>query len=350
MTEIPTQMNAVVQLEDGYSGRSEGPIIDDAADYVKDAVLDMPEVGDKQVLIKMMTSVVNPSDLHFIKGEYGQPRRKGFPAGFEGCGEVVKVGASAPQSLLGQRVAFATSVDGSGTWAEYALTNGNTCVPLRPDLNGVDGASLIVNPLTAVAMVDLVTQHYTKHKGDAFIITAASSQLGKLMISLGRDLGLKPIAVVRRADVTKNLKALGATEVLVTSDKDFNSNMKTVLKELKPRMMLDAVCDQISADMFTAMPAFARWVGYGKLSTQAPKIEQMGQMIFMNKSIEGFWLVNWMRDTPYDEKVKVFTEVQARFVDRRWETNVAKHLPLTEIVSSLAAATKITDGKIIITY
>lgn len=345
MTEIPNEMQAVIQLEDGYSGKAEGPFIHDAADYVTDAAINVPEVGDKQVLIKMIASVVNPSDLHFIKGEYGQPRRKGVPAGFEGCGTIVWIGKAVPKSLLGQRVAFATSLDGSGTWAEYALTNANTCVPLHPDLSDVDGAALIVNPLTAVAMVDLVKGHC-----DSFVVTAASSQLGKLMIGLGRDLGLKPIAVVRRADVADNLKALGAAEVLVTSDDDFEPNLQAALKTYKPRMMLDAVCDQLSADIFTAMPSHTRWVGYGKLSPQAPRIDQMGHMIFMNKRIEGFWLVNWMRDTPYDEKVKTFADVQERFTSGKWTTDVATRLPMVEIVSGLAAATKKTDGKIIITY
>uniref|UniRef100_A0A2A4Z7E2 Zinc-binding dehydrogenase n=1 Tax=OCS116 cluster bacterium TaxID=2030921 RepID=A0A2A4Z7E2_9PROT len=350
MTDIATEMHAVIQLVDGYSGTAEGPIIDDAAEYVKDATIAVPKPQGKQVLIKMIASSVNPSDLHFIKGEYGQPRRKDVPAGFEGCGTVVALGDDASEALLGQRVAFAVSLDGSGTWADYALTNANTCVPLAPEVSDIDGAALIVNPLTAVAMVDLVIQHYEQQKGDAFVITAASSQLGKLMIGLGRDLGLKPIAVVRRADVVDNLKSLGAEQVLVTSDADFTTKMQDVMRTLKPRMMLDAVCDQISADMFTAMPAFTRWVGYGKLSPESPRIDQMGQMIFMNKKIEGFWLVNWMRDTPYEQKVKVFTQVQTRFATKKWSTDVVTKLPLKDIVSGLAAATKKTDGKIIITY
>lgn len=350
MTEIANEMHAVIQLEDGYSGTAEGPIIADAAQYVKDATIAVPKPQGKQVLIKMITSSVNPSDLHFIKGEYGQPRRKDVPAGFEGCGIVVAVGEDASDALIGQRMAFAVSADGSGTWADYALTYANTCVPLAPEVSDVDGAALIVNPLTAVAMVDLVVQHYEQQKGDAFVITAASSQLGKLMIGLGRDLGLKPIAVVRRADVVENLKSLGAEEVLVTSDADFTAKMQGVMKSLKPRMMLDAVCDQLSADMFTAMPAFTRWVSYGKLSPESPRIDHMGQMIFLNKKIEGFWLVNWMRDTPYEQKVKVFTQVQTRFATRKWRTDVATELPLKDIVSGLAAASKKTDGKIIITY
>lgn len=344
MGNLPETMFAALQLEDGYSGQATGPVIDDAELYLRAAEVPVPTPSDSQVVVKMIASVVNPSDLHFIKGEYGQPRRKDFPAGFEGCGRIIAAGEKA-KGMIGQRVAFAVSLGGSGTWAQYALTEANTCIPLRDDVSDVDGASLIVNPLTAVAMVDMVKAHC-----DAFILTAGASQLGKLMIGLGRDMGLKPIAVVRRGDVAENLKALGATEVLVTSDPDFDAKMKAAMKAHKPRMMLDAVSDQTSADMFVAMPTQARWVTYGKMSPVPPQLDQMGQFIFMNKRIEGFWLVNWMRDTPTADKIKVFGEVQARFADGRWRTDVAVKLPLTEIVSGLGPATKMTDGKIIIQY
>lgn len=344
MTTLPKTMLAALQLENGYSGQMTGPTIKDAADYLRMDEVALPIPSDSQVLVQMLASIVNPSDMHFIKGEYGQPRRKDVPAGFEGCGIVVAAGEKA-KALIGKRVGFAVSLNGSGTWANFALTDANTCIPLRQDLSNTDGAALIVNPLTAVAMVDMVKDHC-----DAFIITAAASQLGKLMIGLGRDLGLKPIAVVRRGDVVENLKSLGATEVLVTSDPDFPAQMQAALKTYKPRMMLDAVSDQTSADMFVAMPSRARWVSYGKMTPEPPQLDQMGQFIFMNKRIEGFWLVNWMRDTPTPEKAKVFDEVQARFTDGRWHTDVAVELPLGDLVTGLADATSLSDGKVIITY
>ena len=82
----------------------------------------------------MHLAAVNPSDIHFIKGEYGQPRVKSVPAGFEAVGEVV----AGDTPLKGQRVSFFASA--SGTWAEYALTDATTLVPCRPDLAEVDAA------------------------------------------------------------------------------------------------------------------------------------------------------------------------------------------------------------------
>lgn len=341
MTNLPNSMFAVVQKFDGFSGTATGPVIEHAAEWLETAELPVPTPGPGQVLIRLRAASVNPSDIHFIKGEYGQPRVKGAPAGFEGCGDVVAAGAGA-ETLQGQRVAFVAA--GSGAWAEYVVTQAQMCIPLRPEISDDDGAAQIVNPMTAMAMVDIA-----RAAGDSFIVSAATSQLGKLMCGLGRDLGLKPIAMVRRAEAVEMLKSHGAAEVLVTTDDDVVEKFAQASATLKPRVFLDAVCDQLSEHIFCAMPNGARWVSYGKLSTEAPKLTQMGQLIFMNKRIEGFWLTQWMMSTPPEDQMRVVAEVQARFADGRWKTDVSGHLPLRDVVSDLADALKKSDGKVIIT-
>ncbi|WP_164658954.1 alcohol dehydrogenase catalytic domain-containing protein [Tropicibacter sp. Alg240-R139] len=341
MTQIPEIMFAVVQTGDGYSGQATGPAISDAADYLENREVAVPTPGPGQVLVKLRMASVNPSDMHFIKGEYGQPRVKGHPAGFEGCGDVVATGKGA-ESLAGQRVAFVAA--GSGAWAEYVLTQAQMCIPLRPDVSDEDGAAQIVNPLSAMAMVDIA-----RSEGEAFVISAATSQLGKLMCTLGRDLGLKPIALVRRADAIEPLKELGATEVLVTSDPGMLEKFAKISAELKPRVFLDAVSNQQSEEIFCALPNRTRWVSYGKLDAELPSLSRMGQLVFMGKKIEGFWLTNWMMTTPPADQMRVVSEVQARFADGRWKTDVSAHLTLRDVVSGLANALKKTDGKVMIT-
>ncbi|NOD75446.1 MULTISPECIES: alcohol dehydrogenase catalytic domain-containing protein [unclassified Ruegeria] len=341
MTDLPHTMFATILKHDGYSGTSSGPVIADAAEWLEPAEVPVPQPGPGQVLIKLRTASVNPSDLHFIKGEYGQPRVKGSPAGFEGCGDVVATGKGA-EALQGQRVAFVAA--GSGAWAEYNVTQMQMCIPLRPDISDDDGAAQIVNPLTAMAMVDMA-----KVDGDAFVVSAATSQLGKLMCSLGRDLGLKPIALVRRAETVATLKSLGAAEVLVTTDSDVVEQFAGLSTSMKPRVFLDAVTDQLSEQLFCTMPNRARWITYGKLSTEAPTLTQTGQLIFMGKRIEGFWLTQWMMSTPPADQMRVVAEVQARFADGRWKTDVSEHLTLRDLVPNLANALKKSDGKVIIT-
>jgi len=344
MNDIPQTMTALLQKGDGFSGSYEGPAISDASVYLETANVPVPQPGDGQVLIRLRASSVNPSDLHFIKGEYGQPRIKGKPAGFEGCGDVVATGKGA-EGLMGLRVAFvAGGPEGSGAWADYALTDAAMCIPLRPDVSDEDGSAQIVNPMTAMAMIDLADR-----AGDAVVISAATSQLGKLMIALAHDRGLKTIALVRRAEAVAPLAALGADEVLVTTDSDVVKQFAVISKKLKPIVFLDAVSDQLSEQLFATMPVGARWVVYGKLVSDLPKLTQMGQLIFMSKQIEGFWLSRWMMTTRREQQAEVVGEVQARFADGRWKTDIAARLTLSQAVEALPSALKMGDGKVIIT-
>jgi hypothetical protein len=214
---IPATMKALIQLHEGYSGRNEVPHIETLEPYLAAAEIAVPEPGEGEVLIKVAMAAINPSDLHFIKGEYGQPRRKGVPAGFEGVGEVVKAKGAYGESLVGKRVAFTVARTGSGAWADYAVTDATTCIPVRPDMRDEDAAAHVVNPMTAMAMFDIVKKSGAK----SFVMTAGASQVSKLMLSLGKEQGIVPIVTVRRADQVAYLKDLGAGHVLVETDADF---------------------------------------------------------------------------------------------------------------------------------
>ncbi len=332
---LPDKMTALVQLNDGYSGTQTGPNIDDLTPFVAEKTIPLPTPGKGQALIKVHLAAVNPSDIHFIKGEYGQPCIKGVPAGFEAVGEVV----AGDTPLIGQRVSFFASA--SGSWAEYAMTDASGLVPCRPDLAEPDAAGQIVNPLTAIAMFDIV-----KDSGaDSFILNAAGSQLGKLLIALGRDHDIKPIAVVRRSEQAAMLKELGAAKVIVTSEDDPLDEVKTVFSTLKPRVLLDAVGDQFTADLFFAMPAHSRWVNYGKLATEAPALTQLAQLIFQSKVIEGFWLTKWMKQVDPARIPQAFGEIQERFVTGKWVTDVAGIVPLSEAMEKLPELLAKPDGK-----
>lgn len=332
---LPNQMRALVQLHDGYANTQTGPNVDDLAPFVALRDIPVPTPGPGQAVIKVQLAAVNPSDIHFIKGEYGQPRVNGTPAGFEAVGEVV----AGDTPLVGQRVSFFASA--SGTWAEYAMTDISGLVPCRPDLSPVDAAGQLVNPLTAIAMFDIVQQS----GADSFVLNAAGSQLGKLLIALGRDHKIAPIAVVRRAEQVDALRTLGAAEVIVTGEGDPMDQARAAFKNHKPRILLDAVADQFTADLFFAMPNGARWINYGKLSTDAPKLAQMGQLIFQGKQIEGFWLTRWMKEVDPARIPQAFATIQERFVTADWVTDVAGIVPLSEAMTKLPQVLAQPDGK-----
>lgn len=328
---LPNTMFALALREDGFSATAEGPSIKSLEPYLEAGEIPVPTPADGQALIKVALANINPSDLHFIKGEYGLPRVKGVPAGFEATGEVVAAGEGA-DGLVGKRVGFIAG--GSGAWAEYAIADAAACVPVAEQMRDEDASALFVNPLTAIAMHEEAVRSETP----ALILSAASSQLCKLIIGLTKDGGPKAIALVRREEQIQHLYDLGAVHVLNTESSDFKREIGEILKNEKPRIFLDAVADQTASDIFFAMPSRARWIIYGKLSNELPTLSQPGQFIFLQKQIEGFWLTKWLRDQSKEAQMAAGMKVQQMFLSGKWETEIADIVPLREAMNKLPGA------------
>ena len=341
---VPAEMKALLQTNDGYAAKPSSSVLEAMEPYVEPGVVPVPKPKPTQLLIKVSLASINPSDVMFLKGMYGQPRQKGQPAGFEGVGIVVATGDEPlARSFAGKRVAFATGISGWGSWAEYAVAEAAACIALIDTVRDEDGAAMIVNPLTALAMFDIVCQEGEK----AFIVTAGASQLGKLIIALAKEEGFRPIAVLRRDDQIAMLKEIGAAYVLNSEAADFRTSLKEIVKAEQPRIFLDAMTGPLAAGIFHVMPKRSRWIIYGRLDTSTTPILEPGQLIFQHKVIEGFWLTEWMRKSRERRELAVM-EAQKRFSDGRWATDVTAVVPLSKAMSEAPAALAKPNGKVFI--
>ncbi|RWB76064.1 MAG: NADH oxidoreductase [Mesorhizobium sp.] len=341
---LPSQMRGLLLVGDGYTRKPSAAALEAMEPYLQPGSIAVPEPGPTQALIKVSLASINPSDIAFIKGQYGQPRVKGRPAGFEGVGVVVATGDDPyAKSLAGKRVAFATGVSNWGAWADFAVAEAASCIPLIGTVRDEDGAAMIVNPLTALAMFDIVRQEGEK----AFIMTAGASQLCKLIIGLAKEAGFRPIVTVRRDEQIPLLKDLGAAHVLNEKAANFEAVLRETMKAEQPRIFLDAVTGPLASTIFNAMPKRARWIVYGRLEAEPTVIREPGQLIFQHKRVEGFWLAEWMRQFR-DRRGLAVLEAQKRFSDGRWSTDVTAVVPLDEAMARLPAELAKPNGKVFI--
>jgi len=342
---IPTRMKALLLTNDGYSSTRSGATLEAMSPYVRMGEIEVPKPGPGQVLIKVALASINPSDVMFLKGLYGQPRHLGQPAGFEGVGEVVAAGDEADaRTFVGRRVAFATGLSNWGSWAQYAVSEARGLIPIIDGVRDEDAAAMIVNPLTALAMFGIVKAEGEK----AFTLTAGASQLCKLMMGVAKEEGYRAIAIVRRDDQADLLREAGAAHVLNASSPDFVAKLAETIKAERPRVLLDAVTGPLAGQIFNAMPRQARWIVYGRLDTETTPIVEPGQLIFMQKRVEGFWLVEWMRNTPAEAKLATIRDAQTRFADGRWATNVTAVVPLADAIDKVPGELAKPNGKVFI--
>jgi len=80
--------------------------------------------------------------------------------------------------------------------AEYIVTSVRSINPLDDDRDIEEASSSFVNPLSALGMIDRLKELGSK----ATIITAAASQIGRMMIRICNQEGIVPICTVRRAE------------------------------------------------------------------------------------------------------------------------------------------------------
>jgi NADPH:quinone reductase-like Zn-dependent oxidoreductase len=335
MPPLPATMRAVqVKAYDGKPGS------------LTVAELPVPRPGPGEVLVKVFASPVNPSDLMFITGNYGF--KKALPAtpGFEGSGTVVESGSGImAQFMKGRRVACAVADATStvGMWAEYVVTSAQFCVPLSKRVEMEQGATMLVNPLSAWALVEEARRG--GHR--AIVQTAAASALGRMVGRLGQKFGLPVINVVRRAEQVALLRAMGAEHVLNSSDSGFDEALRSLCNKLGASISFEAVAGEMSGRVLRAQPRGSRMLIYGGLSMQGVTIDP-GSLIFEEKQVEGFWLTAWLRNRNILSQLRVARQVQ-ELLGGDLRTEIRARLPLEKAAEGLAQyAADMTAGKVLL--
>ena len=334
--QSPAQTMRAVQIT-AYDGKPESLRVVD---------LPVPRPGPGEVRVKVAASPINPSDLMFLRGLYGV--KKPLPAipGFEGSGTVVDSGGGfLPWMLKGKRVAChaADPKTSGGMWSQYLVVPASACVPLKRATDLEPAAMMLVNPLTAWALVD----HAQRGGHRAIVQTAAASALGRMVIRLAKSRGIPVINIVRRPEQVGLLRGLGAQHVLDSNSAGFPDILREHCRELGATISFDAVAGDLSACVLRAQPKGSRMIVYGALSL-APVPVDPGALVFEGKSVAGFWLSSWLAKRNILTRGRIAGKVQ-KLLASELKSDVRARYPLDQAARALAEyAADMTSGKILL--
>lgn len=320
--------------------------------------VEIGDPGDDEVIVRVEAAPINPSDLGLLLGpadistlrvsaKAGRPAltftvpQDGLAAararlgqslavGNEGAGTVIAAGSNAG-ALEGKRAA----VLGGAMFADYRKIRARDLVVLPPGASAADGASMFVNPLTALGFVETA-----RSEGHAAIIhTAAASNLGQMLVRICLADGMPLINIVRSSEQAELLRGLGAACVLNSQDGDFLPSLTDAIAETGATIAFDAIGGgSLASDIMQAMErAAARSLGtysrygsetfkqiyiYGVLDT-APTI--------LDRATFGFcWSVSGWLLTPFLRKAgePVARRLRQRVLDEL-TTTFASHYTRT---------------------
>lgn len=298
------------------------------------------ELQTGQVLVEMLASPVNPSDLMTLRGGYG--RLPDLPAvpGYEGVGIVRKAAAGLyGRWLVGQRVAVICPT--GGAWAEQFIASARQVIPLPRTLSVEQGSMFFVNPATAWLMTRSVL---AIPRGAWLLQTAAASAVGRMIVRLGRETGFRTLNVVRREDQAEQLRREGLPDDSRVIVFDGSIDARDLLREEVLRHTADGISFAVDpvggATASAVVPCLGRGgrlLLYGTLSPDLLEISPRDLMT-PGASIEGFWLSNAMARIGFPSRLRLIRTLGRLIQSGVLSAEVAESFPLQRIHDALRAA------------
>ena len=304
----------------------------------------IPPLKHGLVLVRRAAAPINPSDLVFMKGQYGITKPLPVVPGFEGSGRVIASGGGWRAGWLrGQRVACHAPTQGHGTWAEYMVADADACIPLFKQTSEEQGACLIVNPMTALELMNLARDA----RATSILQTAAASAVGWMIGRLAQRYGMTSIHIVRRREQVDRLKDAGFDYVFDVNDPLFNERLAEACYKFKTRLAFDAVGGELTRRLAASMPPDSRIVVYGALSGEPCQMSAL-DLIFHQERLEGFWLSERMRRMTGIRKWHSAVGAQ-RLIARELQTRVQGRFPLEQVAAALTQyRQQRSDGKVLL--
>jgi NADPH:quinone reductase-like Zn-dependent oxidoreductase len=228
-------------------------------------VLDLQDVpvgepGPGEVVVRVEAAPINPSDLGLLLGPADlstmttggsgdrptltatiPPQRMGMmkarldepmAVGNEGAGMVIAAGPDL-LDMVGKRVGML----GGSMYTQYRKLRARDCIVLPDGASAADGASMFVNPLTALAMVE--TMRAEGHT--ALIHTAAASNLGRMLNRICLADGVQLVNIVRSDEQAAILREIGATHIVDSTAENFREALTDAVAETGATLAFDAI-------------------------------------------------------------------------------------------------------------
>ena len=220
--------------------------------------VDIPSIGENDVLVKIEASGINYIDTYQRSGLYQIP----LPAtlGLEAAGTVTEIGLNVSSFQSGDRVAY-TSVPGA--YADYAVVPEEKLVNLPDGVDFNQGAAAMLQGCTAHY---LCKSTYEVKAGDRCLIHAAAGGVGLLLIQMVKNAGGFVIGTVSTEEKANLAKSAGADEVILYSEQNFETEVKRITEGAGVNVVYDSVGKSTFQKSIDCLSKLGYMVLYGNAS------------------------------------------------------------------------------------
>ena len=187
--------------------------------------IEMPKVGDNDLLVKVKAAAVNPLELLIAHGDVKLVVPYSFPLtiGNEMSGVVEQVGASVKDFQVGDRVFGRLPINRIGAFAEYVAVDAAAVVKTPDYLSDIEAAAVPLTALTAEQALDILKLK----SGNSLFISGGSGSFGAMAIPLAAARGLKVITSGGAKAKERTLE-LGVSQYFDYKTEDYTKELKDI--------------------------------------------------------------------------------------------------------------------------
>jgi NADPH:quinone reductase-like Zn-dependent oxidoreductase len=305
--------------------------------------VEAPDVGrpdPSEIVIDILAFPINPADLSMCRGNYRL--RPPLPAtpGAECAGRVAAVGPGVTQVKPGDLVINMQREN----WAQRRRIKVEDAIPLPSGLDVAQAAMLRINPATALLLLE---DHVALKPGDWVMQDVANSAVGRHLIVLANQRGVRTVNVVRRDDVAAELKALGADVVLVDGP-DLAARAHDAVGGAPIRLGIDAVSGTACKLISDCVADGGVVVSYGAMSGE-DLVMSRPALSFRGVSLTGFNLGRGLAKRSPDQVRAIYADLAIKLRDGVLEAPIDATYPIEDIKQALAHAQRGgRNGKVLV--
>ncbi len=178
-------------------------------DVMKLEEVSIPQVSEKQVLVKIEAVGINPVDTYRRSGLYPVKPLLPYTPGSDAAGTIIELGEGVKKFSVGQRVYVSDNL--SGAYAEFALCSENQVHKLPDSVSFEEGAG--VNVPYSTAYRALFQKAHVK-PSETVLIHGASGGVGIAAVQFARGNGLNIIGTAGTNEGLQLIKEQGVQHAL----------------------------------------------------------------------------------------------------------------------------------------
>jgi mitochondrial enoyl-[acyl-carrier protein] reductase / trans-2-enoyl-CoA reductase len=304
-------------------------------------VADVGAPAADEVVFDVLAFPINPADMGFCRGTYRLKPPLPATPGAECVGRVSAVGANVKHVKPGDLVINLQREN----WTQRRKVQGDDAIPLPAGIDLRQAAMVRINPPTAQLML---SDFVDLQGGDWVIQNVANSAVGRLLIVLARQRGLRTVNVVRRPELAGELKQLGA-DLVVVDGADLSQRVARETGGAPVRLGIEAIGGAATGRLVECVASDGTVVHYGSMSGADPVVGR-SNFTYRGVRLTGFMLGRFLARRSADKIRAIYADLGRQVMEGKLAAPVDTVYPIDKIKDALAHADRGgRNGKILVT-